>query len=281
MPSIGQLAALACIWEVTARKPGNVHRHQDFGDVGLVDFLASAVAIAPVLDEAEGRPVGETVLAAIRATRHVTSSNTNLGIVLLLSPLAAVPEGSDLRSTLSGLTVEDSRAVYQAIRLATPGGLAEVREQDIRIEPTLPLRDIMALAADRDLIARQYVNGFQDVIEEGVTALRFGLEKTRCLEHAIIWTHLQFLGRHPDSLILRKRGQGEAGEALRLARVVLDADWPESSASRQAFADLDAWLRAEGNARNPGTTADLVTASLFVVLREGIIKLPPPWPWTL
>ncbi|HMF17049.1 MAG TPA: triphosphoribosyl-dephospho-CoA synthase, partial [Gemmataceae bacterium] len=150
MPSIGQLAALACIWEVTARKPGNVHRYQDFADVGLMDFLASAVAISPVFDKAGGQPVGETVLEAIRATRQVTTTNTNLGIVLLLAPIAVVPLQEELRSglgrVLSRLTVHDSQAVYEAIRLAQPGGLGTAAEQDVHQPPTLPLRDIMALA---------------------------------------------------------------------------------------------------------------------------------------
>ena len=46
-----------------------------------------------------------------------------------------------------------------------------------------------------------------------------------------------------------------------------------------ALRDLDAWLRAEGHARNPGSTADLVTACLFVALREGVLTLPNDLPW--
>src|SRR5437763_1450426 len=80
-------AQLACVWEATARKAGNVHRYRDFDDTSYVDFLASAAAIAPVL-AARDRPVGETVLACVRATGAVVRTNTNLGIVLLLAPLA-------------------------------------------------------------------------------------------------------------------------------------------------------------------------------------------------
>jgi triphosphoribosyl-dephospho-CoA synthase len=285
MPSIGQFAALACIWEATARKPGNVHRYQDFADVGLVDFLVSAVAVAPVLDQAQGRSVGKTVLAAVQATRNLVATNTNLGIILLLSPLVTVPAGDDLRSgverVLANLSIDDSQTVYQAIRLAQPGGLDHVSEQDVKSEPTLPLREIMALAADRDLIALQYVNGFQEVFDEGIPAFCLGLKKTRRLENAIIWTHLHFLSRHPDSLIARKRGKAEAEEASRRARAVMDAGWPDSQSSRRALIDLDAWLRAQGHDRNPGTTADLVTTSLFAALRLGIMKVPSPWPWSL
>src|SRR6516225_6707189 len=100
MLSIGLCGHIACVWEATARKPGNVHRYCDFDDTSYLDFLLSAAAAAPVLDGAAGRPVGETVLAGVRATRGVVASNTNLGILLLLAPLAAVPRGTDLRAGL-------------------------------------------------------------------------------------------------------------------------------------------------------------------------------------
>src|SRR5687768_2682504 len=118
----GLCAQLACIWEVTARKAGNVHRFQDFDDVTYLDFLVSAAAAAPILDTAEQRPIGATILAAIRATRQVSTTNTNLGIVLLLAPLAAVPREQPLNEGVQGvlesLTVADAREAYAAIRLA-------------------------------------------------------------------------------------------------------------------------------------------------------------------
>src|SRR5947207_14169504 len=88
---------LACTWEVAARKAGNVHRSIDFDDVTYTDFVRSAQAAAPEIGLASSRPLGETILAAIRPTRAVVRTNTNLGIVLLLAPLAKVPEGTDLR----------------------------------------------------------------------------------------------------------------------------------------------------------------------------------------
>jgi triphosphoribosyl-dephospho-CoA synthase len=269
---------------VTARKPGNVHRTCEFDDLSYLDFLHSAAAIAPVMETACQRRLGETVLAAVRATQQVVRSNTNLGMILLLTPLAAVPREQTLRKGLAGvlqsLDLEDARAVYQAIRLARPGGLGRVAEQDVTEEPSLPLREIMALAVDRDLIARQYVDGFQAVLDDGVPALQSGLEKMEDLEQVIIGCHLQLLARYPDSLITRKRGQEEAEEASRRAEDVLERQWPYGEGADVALRDLDAWLRAEGKGRNPGTTADLVAASLFVVLREGMIQLPLRIPWS-
>jgi triphosphoribosyl-dephospho-CoA synthase len=283
---VGLLAQVACVWEATARKPGNVHRYRDFDDATYLDFLLSAAAIAPVMSAAavgEYR-VGEAVHQAIRRTRVVAPNNTNLGMVLLLAPLAAAPPDRPLREgvrfVLDGAGVDQTREVYQAIRLANPSGLGRVEEQDVSTEPTLPIREGMALAADRDLVAQQYANDFREVFDEGVPALKRGLELTGCLEGAIIFCHLSLMARHPDSLIARKRGVGEAEEASRRAKAVLDAGWPNATAAGLP-ADLDGWLRAAGRGRNPGTTADLVTAGLFVALREGVLTLPPSHPWTL
>src|SRR5690242_9458517 len=81
MPDPGLCAQIACIWEATARKPGNVHRYRDFADTTYSDFLLSAAAIAPLMATACQRRVGATILEAVCATRNVTSTNTNLGIV--------------------------------------------------------------------------------------------------------------------------------------------------------------------------------------------------------
>jgi triphosphoribosyl-dephospho-CoA synthase len=203
-------------------------------------------------------------------------TNTNLGIILLLAPLAAVPAGESLRDgvsrRLAALTVADAERVYEAIRLASPGGLGRVNDQDVTATPTQTLREVMALAADRDLIARQYANGFADVWNDGVPAMVEGLGQTRSLEGAILFAQLTLLAKHPDTLIARKAGIAEAREASRRAAAVLAAGW-------DTFAEFDAWLPAEGRQRNPGTTADLLTACLFILLREGTIRLPLEVSW--
>jgi len=279
--NLGAMARRACTWEARARKAGNVTPEHAFADLTVADFYRSAEAIAPVFERAAERPIGVTVLQAVEATRRVTASNTNLGIVLLLAPLAKVPAAETLHQgveqVLAALTVDDSRRVFEAIRLANPGGLGEAPEQDVRGTPTLPLREIMALAAERDLVARQYANDFREVLDEGTPAFLDAVERFGVMEDAIIWCQLTLLARHPDTLIARKVGSEEAEEASRRAGVVLAAGWPTASAGRQAFAELDAWLREDGNARNPGATADLVTACLFAALRENRMTQEYPW----
>jgi triphosphoribosyl-dephospho-CoA synthase len=267
--SIGSWVQTACVWEVTARKLGDVNPKHDLDTLKFADFIEAATAFAPAFDAAPQRRVGETVLEAVRLMRHAVNTNTHLGTILLLAPLAAENFEVDLT---------DARLVYQAIRLAQPSGLGQTPEQDVAGEPTLPLRQVMALAAERDLIARQYANGFADVFDLGVPALCSGLETTSSVEGAILFCQLTWLANHPDSLIARKLGQATADEASRRACGILDLGWPNTPAAWTAWSQLDRWLRAEPG-RNPGTTADLVAASLFVTLRSGILTVDPALPW--
>ena len=191
--------------------------------------------------------------------------------MLLLSPLCAVPEEQKLdfgiADVLSRLTVHDARAAYEAIRLARPGGLGEVAAQDVQLDPTLSLLEVMRMAAHRDLIAAQYANGFDQVFW-GASLLNSAVVAHLDWEQAVIMCHLELMANFPDTLIARKRGLDEAREAARRAAVVLAAEWPATALSRQQFIEFDTWLRAAGHARNPGSTADLVAASLFVVIRN-------------
>ncbi|WP_435009579.1 triphosphoribosyl-dephospho-CoA synthase [Tundrisphaera lichenicola] len=279
--SPGKLAQLACLLEATARKPGNVHRFRDFDDAHYLDFLMSAGAIVEPLDRASRSGVGRAILESVEATRRLISNNTNLGMILLLAPLAAVPPGEDLRAgvgaILEGTTVEDASLVYRAIRLAKPGGLGRADDQDVSDEPTLTLREAMLLAADRDLVARQYARAYADVFDIALPTLRAILESGHPMETAIIGTFLRFLAERPDTLILRKRGEAIAREASDRASAVLRAGWPDAP---ESLVDFDDWLRLDGHSRNPGATADLTTAALFAALRDGTITLPLKGSWS-
>src|SRR5439155_2208456 len=136
--------------------------------------------------------------------------NTNLGILLLLTPLATISRTLSLREgasrVLADLSVFDAREAFAAIRLANPGGLGAVPEQDVRSEPTVTLLEAMKLAADRDMVARQYANGFADVFDFGVPAFLDAFARFGCVEAAVIDSQLRWLATYPDSLIARKNG---------------------------------------------------------------------------
>jgi triphosphoribosyl-dephospho-CoA synthase len=282
----GQLAQIACLLEATARKPGNVHRFRDFDDTHYLDFLLSAAAIARPLDLAPGTRLGLTILRCVEATRRLVRTNTNLGMILLLAPLASVPIGEDFREGLARIlgstTTEDAALVYQAIRLAKPGGLGKVEDQDVDDEPTVTLQEAMTLAADRDLVARQYANGFAGVFDFALPSLKKSIESGKPVEMAIITAFLEFLSANPDTLIARKCGQGLADKASSRALEVLNSgDWMSDQEGSETFAEFDEWLRADGHARNPGATADLTTAALFAALRDGTIQIPIRGGWSI
>jgi triphosphoribosyl-dephospho-CoA synthase len=276
--SVGQMASLAFLFEATAAKPGNVHRGSDFEDATFVDFSTSALLIGPIFDRAPQRRLGETVLDAVRTTHAAVGVNTNLGGLLLVAPLAMVPPGESLaagvRRVLGGLNADDCRQVYEAIRLAQPGGLGSAAQADIHGEPPPSLLEAMRLAADRDLVARQYANGFAEVLGGVVPRLERVLARGGALQDAIVHVYLQTMHEFPDSLICRKCGPELAARAAALAGQVLSTGEPTDEAYREALSDLDFWLRADGHRRNPGTTADLMAAGLFAALRDGIITLP-------
>lgn len=279
--SLAEAIRTACVLEASAAKPGNVHPHASFPDLTFEDFVRSAEAASPVLARAAELGVGRAVFQAIVATRVLAASNTNLGIVLLIAPLAAVPSNRSLRDgigdVLNRLTREDAVWVYRAIRLAQPGGLGKADDQDVANEPTGTLREVMALAAHRDGVAAQYANDFAWVLREGLPFLAtIGPAFEQCWEAATIELHLRLLAEHPDTLIARKCGELIAAEASRRARSCLNevVGLPLDSNERASrIAELDRWLRADGNRRNPGTTADLVAACLFAALREGVIAI--------
>jgi triphosphoribosyl-dephospho-CoA synthase len=269
-------AQLACVLEVSAEKPGNITPSRDFDDTSYEDMLRSGIALGPELGRAGERGVGETVLAAVRASRGAAGANTNLGIALLLAPLARAALGDGplrgrLGEVLSALTVEDARAAYAAIRLAGAGGLDEPVEHDVRDEPRVTLREAMAAAAQRDTIASEYVTDHAVTFELGLPALRDALGDGLRPRDAIVELALRLLAGVPDTLIARKRGAEAAGQVSAGAREVLTAGGVRTAEGRASLAEFDASLRREGNALNPGTTADLVTAVLFVGLLEGVL----------
>jgi triphosphoribosyl-dephospho-CoA synthase len=274
--AVARAAQLACVLEVSAEKPGNITPSHDFHDTTYEDMLRSAIAIGPELARAGERGVGDTVLAVAEASRRAAPVNTNLGIALLLAPLArAALSGGPLReglgATLRALDLADARAAYAAIRLAGAGGLHERVEHDVRSEPTVGLREAMASAAARDSIASEYASDFALTFETGVPALVAARGDGLAEREAIVELHLRLLGAAPDTLIARKLGAEAAARVSAGASDVLSAGGVRTAPGRRALRSFDASLREPGNALNPGTTADLVTATLFVALLEGML----------
>ena len=271
---IAAAAQSACLLDAMAPKPGNVARGRDLPGLTYRDLVLSACAIGPAFQRhARGR-AGRLILEAIRTTRRHVATNTNLGIVLLLAPLARA--AASMRGTfrqrltrvLRDLDLRDARDVYRAIRMAEPGGLGRVASQDVRTDPTVPLLDCMRLAAGRDAVAREYATGFETTISIGLPALRRQRDRHAPLPAAIAQTYLVLLAAAPDTLISRRHGAAAARAVRRDARQVLRAGGFLTGRGRAMAERLDRDLRACHPPRNPGATADLTVASVFLWLLD-------------
>ena len=266
---------LACLLEVSAAKPGNITPAHHFADTTYADMVRSALVLGPVFARRRvlQRRVGELIADGVEATAQVAGANTNLGIVLLFAPLAraAVSRRADegLRTAaqraLMDLDVEDATAAFAAIARANPGGLGDAPEHDVRAPARVSLREAMAAAANRDSIASEYATGYAIVFETGLPLLDDALRSGLPTLDAIVSLHVGLLASHPDTLVARKAGDDAARAVTAAAREVRDG--------RRSLSDFDASLRSPDNRLNPGTTADLVAATLLAALLSGM-RLP-------
>jgi triphosphoribosyl-dephospho-CoA synthase len=283
----------ACRLDVDTAKPGNVSTASPGHGMIAAQFIASAQASVDALI-AFGVPVGERILEAVSRTRQVAGCNTNLGIVLLVAPLAAALDrladtpGFDpaaplsplawraaTQQVLASLTIDDARAAYRAIALANPGGLGDAPEQSVHDAPSVDLRAAMALAADRDSIARQYADGFVDIFATGLAAVREAPAHAPPL--ATLNAYLAFLASWPDSHIVRKHGLALA-QSVTLAALEHHTRLRHALVQRRApqTAPLAAWdAQLKARAVNPGTSADLTVATLFAAALCALPALAP------
>ncbi|HMP78399.1 MAG TPA: triphosphoribosyl-dephospho-CoA synthase [Pirellulaceae bacterium] len=277
--SAGHWVAMACQLEAAIPKAGNVHRGADFSDMSMYDLILSGQILGSVIDAYRGARVGATIRTAAQQTRLMIGKNSNLGLILLLVPLAKVWQvhrsitHAALSRLLDELTHDDSREIYDAIRLASPGGLGRSGEWDVADEPPGQILEAMRYAADRDAVARQWANGFEEVFEWFVPRLIALRAEWEQLDRAVAAAHVEWIASHGDSLICRKCGPETNEQARRLAAQALEQLPRGWDAFESAVGELDFWMRADGHRRNPGTTADLMAAALFVGLADGRLEV--------
>ena len=258
--TIAALYQAACLAELDALKPGNVHTYADGHRMAVADFVASAAASAPALARS-GAGVGARVREAVAATLAEVGQNTNLGILLLCAPLALAAErGQVVAEVLADLDPADSEGVFAAIRAANPGGLGRAGRHDVAAPAPDSLIAAMAEAAPRDRIARAYAAGFADLFSVGLPALAAarasGLDPAWCTTAV----HLAYLQAFPDSHVARKHGP-ERAEQVRAEAVAAFNGLDLRSRPTAALLALDSAWKAAGI--NPGTSADFTVATLF------------------
>lgn len=275
-----QLAACfksACLAELEAIKPGNVHLFADGHGMVVQDFIRSAEAAAEPIAQS-GSTVGERIRQAVDATWRSVGCNTNLGIVLLSAPLIhAVVQGSGsslparLQPVLDTLSLQDAVQAYQAILQASPGGLGNSEHHDVHAMPEVSLLEAMRAAEGRDRIAWQYTHAYADIFEFGLPRYRSLLHRWERPAWAATGVYLGFLARWPDTHIVRKYGSELAeevrAEAATHESAYLALDNPKLY--QRPLLDYDAALKARGI--NPGTSADLTVATLLAFELEKMV----------
>jgi triphosphoribosyl-dephospho-CoA synthase len=260
-------AQLAMMLEVTAYpKPGNVDRCHDYTDTRLEHFLASAILARPALERAERGEagIGSLIHEAVTLTARHSGGNTHFGAFILLIPLVMAGDAGSAARLVRGTTVEDAVEFYRAfgktqVRVI-PGHDLDVNDPatiDSIRERNMTLYDIMLYSAPRDMVAREWVNGFL-LTRKGADLLH----ASGCGHPAIVEAFLDLLATEPDTFIEKKHGTEVAWKTMRRAREVRDGIGD--------LASLDQELIDKGI--NPGSLADIIIASIYIALGEG-------WEW--
>jgi len=271
-----QCAVLAMLFELSSSpKPGNVDRCHDFSDIGFHHFLASAVSSYPVFRKAAqglGRP-GSLILEGVQAWKDWNlSSNTHFGSLVLMIPIAlaagtASRQGGDLESDLPEIlektTVQDAVDFYRAFELAGARvtevelfSLMDPGSENALCQSEKTLLELMRLSMGHDIVAREWATNYR---RSFLLAERLAEQTEKFgLNDGVVRTFLEALAEVPDSLISAKFGPEKARQVSRQAAQALADSTLEKA--RQMDCDL------LGQDINPGSTADLIAASLFISL---------------
>ncbi|AXV39340.1 triphosphoribosyl-dephospho-CoA synthase [Methanobacterium sp. BAmetb5] len=298
---VSKCAQIASVLEVSGHpKPGNVHRTQNFPDMVFEDFLLSGIAIGDTMAQAAKRGLkyrdtpdkweniglGELILEAVTETDHWVANNTNLGIVMLTTPLSVVAGMSDedkinwdtFRDKVDGIikstTPEDAVNLYKAINIADAGGMGEQEELDVAAESSLQklrddgvnLFDVLEISAPWDKLSYELTHKMPVTFNIGYPTFK-EVKSGYQLNQATVQTFLTILSRVPDTLISRKFGDKKAQEVSEQARYILDQGGMLTSEGRAGVEKFDQELIDRG--LNPGTTADFTASSIMVSYLDG------------
>lgn len=270
-----QRAQLALLLEVAGTpKPGNVDRCREYPELRFEHFLAGAVgAYDGLADAAHGEPIGMAFETAVGGMSDQDGGNTQFGALLLLVPLVRAASLNRLSTAgvtdvVTGTTVQDAVSFFRAfdyVAVSVNPPPEELADLDVRqgsaaapavVDRGVSLYDVMELSADGDGVAREWVTGFSRSFEAAERILAGdGSVPTRASR-----AFLQVLAAEPDTFIETQHDAETARDASARAQAVLDG---EGSAD-----DLAEVFVANGI--NPGTSADLVAAGLYIALEHGL-----------
>lgn len=283
---IVKLAQIASVLEVSGYpKPGNVHRTRNFDDMVFEDFIISGVVIGETIREAttqaksindnyESAELGRFILEAVKETDKWIANNTNLGIMMMCVPIACSAAISDsfdeIQSNVGILmdntTVDDAVNLYDAINIADAGGMGDQEEFDVMSEKAKDelrannqtMFDVLKISAGWDRLANELTSSMPVCFDIGFPT--FNDLKSESINKATVLTFLTILSQIPDTLISRKYGDEVAQSVSDKVKELLTFKDDEDFLDK--LNEFDDYLYE--NKFNPGTTADLTAASIFI-----------------
>ncbi len=287
---IAKLAQIASVLEVSGYpKPGNVHRNRNYDDMVFEDFIISGVVIGNTMEEAalhsksienlSDANLGKYIFDAVSETDRWIANNTNLGIMMMCVPIAAAASISDdfsqiqenVGRLMDATTVEDAVNLYDAISLADAGGMGDQEEFDVMSEKAKDelrannqtMYDVLKISAGWDRLALELTSKMP--VSFGIGYPTFSKFIDNCddvdaINKATVLTFMTLLSEIPDTLISRKYGDEVAEEVSKKAKELLE--FKDSDDFVDRLLEFDDYLYE--NKYNPGTTADLTAASIFI-----------------
>ena len=240
---IAKIAQIASALEVSGYpKPGNVHRTRDYDDMEFEDFIISGIVIGDTIREActdvdvENPELGKYILQAVAETDRWIKNNTNLGIVMMTTPIAvaaAISESFDdirenIKLLMSNTSVDDACDLYDAINIADAGGMGDQDEYDVASDNakqelrnnSQTMYDVLKISAPWDMLAREMTSDMPAVFEIGYPTYH-KLRQEKSQNEACLLTFLTILSHVPDTLISRKYGDDEALKISMMTRDLL------------------------------------------------------------
>ena len=269
---------LACDTEMKSLKPGNVHQYSKSHDMNIKDFLKSSLIISECLTK-NNLDLGKKILTSVNEIQDKIKKNTNLGIILMLSPIVTVvqKEGviskgellKKIKYLIKKQNIKNSIPIFKAIALTSPGGLGVSEKYDVNKLPKTSLYKAMEYSKKRDLIAKQYCNGFQDIFNTGVPAYKKFYNKWGKVNWALTGVYLTFLKKFNDSHITRNKGNKIATSVKKEAKKYYFFLKRNKNLTKIKKELLIFDKKLKSKEINPGTIADLTVATfLFEIVTK-------------
>ena len=265
----------SCKKDIELIKPGNVNLLSSHKDTKAQDYLDSAILSSKELFN-QNYSLGKRILESVNVTRSQVNVNTNLGIILLCAPVIQsyidfnnldLREG--IKNTLSTTSIKDTHDLCAAINISSPGGLGDSDMYDTASYPNASIKQIMDYSQEYDRISYQYSHNFSDIFDFIIPKLEFLNQRYESLDISLSLLFIEILAKIPDSHISRKFGDKIAKKTSNNAYdllKILDREYDPDYLAK-ALNNLDYEYKKKGI--NPGTTADLLVASLMIYKISG------------